>query len=141
VKQSRTRDEIVELGTIVARGGRPRVRRRRTTALAQQRANRLATELGRYPAVEGKISFAADTLIRRAHGGPLAAYMIRGGDTIAVTDLPKTDLFQQGRDGETLFHVVSSEVDLEAATVQLDVEGQTSRSDIILARLAAFSRQ
>jgi hypothetical protein len=111
-----------------------------TTSTASQLASRLATDQGGYPLVQGRLVIPATTIVKRASGSPLPAYMIRAGENVLVADLPKTDLFSQGRDGETLFHIVSSEASLEDGRVTLEIEGQTKRSDVLLARLAASTR-
>jgi hypothetical protein len=37
-------------------------------------------------------------------------------------------------------HIVSTEADVDAQTITLDVEGQTTSADVIFARLAAAAR-
>jgi hypothetical protein len=137
VKQGVSKDLVADAGDIVKRGRTKAVQRRKSRTAAQQLATRIAVEIGAYPPVEGTIVLPAEKLVRRATGSPLPAWMIRAGQNIAVTDFPKTDPLQQGRDGETLFHIVSTEADLEAGTVTLEVEGQLRRADVQLARLAA----
>jgi hypothetical protein len=65
---------------------------------------------------------------------------MRGGDNIVFPELPKTDVLLQGRDGETLFHIVDVELDVDANKITLTLEGQQRRTDVILARLAAATR-
>jgi hypothetical protein len=129
VKQGKTSDVLISPGFPM------------TSSSASQLAARLITDQGRYPLVQGKLVLPAMTMIRRASGSPLPAFMIRAGQNVVVSDLPKTDLFSQGRDGETLFHIVSTEADLASGNVTLEVEGQTRRSDVLLARLAAATRR
>ena len=82
----------------------------------------------------------ANTLIANAVGTRQPAALIRGGDNVLIPELPKSETTRQGRDGETLFHVAASTVDLSANTVTLELEGQQVRTDVILARLAAATR-
>ena len=128
VKQGQSSDVIVSPGFQM------------TSSSASQLAGKLVVDQGRYPLVQGRLVIPANKTIRRATGSPLPAFMIRGGDNIVVSDLPKTDLFSQGRDGETLFHIVSTETSLEEGSTTLEIEGQTRRSDVLLARLAAATR-
>jgi hypothetical protein len=110
-----------------------------TSTSADQLAGKLAAEQ-KHPLVHGRFVLPAMTMVRRAAGSPLPAFMIRGGENIVVPDLPKTDLFETGRDGETLFHIVATEASLETGEVTLEVEGYTRRTDVLLARLAAATR-
>jgi hypothetical protein len=111
-----------------------------TSLTASQLASRIVSDENNYPSVSGRLIIPAMNLIKQASGTPLPAYMIRAGQNLVVSDLPKTDLFAQGRDGETLFHIVSTNANLEQGQVVLEVEGQTKRSDVLLARLAAVTR-
>jgi hypothetical protein len=111
-----------------------------TTSTSSQLASRFVSDVGDYPAVQGRLVLPALAQVKRANGPSLPALQIRGGDNIVVTDLPKTELLGQGRDGETLFHIVSTDADLSTGLVTLTVEGQTSRMDVLLARLAAATR-
>ena len=128
VKQGQTSDVVVQPGFPM------------TSSTASQLGSKLITDQGGYPLVQGRLVIPATKTIKRASGTPLPAFMIRGGDNIVVSDLPKTDLFSQGRDGETLFHIVSTETSLEDGSTTLEIEGQTRRSDVLLARLAAATR-
>jgi hypothetical protein len=128
VKQGKTRDELVQVGFAM------------TNVTAAQLAARVAADHGSYPSASGRLILSLLKQVRRASGGVVPAYVIRGGENIAVTDLPKTDAFASGRDGETLFHVTDAEVDLDKQTVTLALEGQVRRSDVLLARLGAATR-
>jgi hypothetical protein len=111
-----------------------------TNVTAAQLAARVAADHGSYPSASGRLILSLLKQVRRASGGLVPAYVIRGGENIAITDLPKTDAFASGRDGETLFHVTDAEVDLDKQTVTLALEGQVRRSDVLLARLGAATR-
>jgi hypothetical protein len=128
VRQNKTKDMLVKPGFPM------------TTNTSAQLASTLATEVGQRPGVTGHVSLKATKMLANAVGAVRPAAMIRGGDNIVIPELPKTDPFLQGRDGETLFHVVSSDVDLTNGTVTLELEGQQSRQSVILARLAAATR-
>jgi hypothetical protein len=128
VRQGKTKDMLVQPGFPM------------TSNTSAQLASTLLTDVGQRPAVTGSLSIKATKILANAVGSARPAAMIRGGDNIYIPELPKTDPFLQGRDGETLFHVVSSDVDLTNGTVTLELEGQQSRQSVILARLAAVTR-
>lgn len=128
VKQAGTKDALVSPGFPM------------TSTSASQLATKLASETGKWPPVNGRIVLPAHTLVRNPAGTRQPAYTIRGGENILIADLPKSDVLQPGRDGETLFHIVSSDTDLQRGHVTLELEGQTRRADILLARLAAATR-
>lgn len=128
VKQSRTNDEIVQVSFPM------------TNVTASQLAARIAADHGSYPTANGRVVLPFGKTIQRANGAPCPSHLIRGGENISIRDLPKTDAFAVGRDGETTFHVVGVEADLDAQTVTLEIEGQIRRSDVLLARLAAKTR-
>lgn len=128
VKNGRTKDLLVRPGFPM------------TANTSAQLASRLAGDIGNWVPVQGTITLPATSQIARPGGMPGPAILIRGGDNILIADLPKTDIFQQGRDGETLFHIVSTECDLKAGTITLELEGQSTRTDVLLARLAAVTR-
>lgn len=128
VRQGKTKDVLVQPGFPM------------TSNTSAQLASTLATDVGQRPAVTASLSIKATRILANAVGDARPAAMIRGGDNIVIPDLPKTDPFLQGRDGETLFHVASSDVDLTNGTVTLELEGQQSRQSVILARLAAVTR-
>jgi hypothetical protein len=128
VRQGKTKDVLVQPGFPM------------TSNTSAQLASTLLTDVGQRPAVTGSLSIKATKILTNAVGSARPAAMIRGGDNIYIPELPKTDPFLQGRDGETLFHVVSSDVDLTNGTVTLELEGQQSRQSVILARLAAVTR-
>jgi hypothetical protein len=93
-----------------------------------------------FPLVTGQIVVPITKLLRNAVGTRLPAALIRAGQNILIPDLPKTEVLRGGRDGETLFHVVSVEADEAAGTVTLQLEGQSSAASVIAARLAAVTR-
>jgi len=128
VKQGKTKDVLVDPGFPM------------TSSSSSQLSSKLVNDQGRYPLVQGRLVLPATRVIKRAAGSPLPAFMIRAGENIVVADMPKTDLFSQGRDGETLFHIVSTEANLDDGSMTLEIEGQTRRSDVLLARLAAATR-
>jgi hypothetical protein len=111
-----------------------------TANTSAQLASRATDELGVRPSAAGRVVLSATRMIANAVGAAAPAMMIRAGDNIIFADLPKTELFQQGRDGETLFHIVGTEVDLTAGKVTLELEGQQSRLDVLMARLALVTR-
>jgi hypothetical protein len=128
VKQGKTKDLLVSPGFPM------------TPSTSGQLASKIAGDTGTYPPVQGRLVLPAMLPIKRANGPTLPAFQIRGGENILVSDLPKTDLFSSGRDGESLFHIVSTEADLDSGLVTLILEGQTRRSDVLLARLAEATR-
>ncbi len=111
-----------------------------TPASAAQLAAKLANTDNSWPAVTGTITLPADTPITHTQHGRRPAWQIRAGENIRIPDLPTTDIHTPGRDGETFFHIVTSDVSLQDNTVTLELEGQTRRGDILLARLAAATR-
>lgn len=127
VRQGRTRDLIVA-------APRPM-----TQVAAQQLADNIAAFVAGFPPVRGRIVISLERIVGRATGSAQPAYVIRAGDNISIPDLPKTgDLFQQGRDSETLFHIVGTDVDTRTGRVTLEIENQQARRlDVLLARLAA----
>lgn len=129
VKQAKTKD-------LVAPAGFPM-----TSDSASQLAAKLAADNGGYPTVTGRITLPVGMLARHAYHGPVSAMQIRAGENILVPDLPKTDPNLPGRDGETLFHIVSTDYDEGAQKIALEVEGFTKRGDQLLARLAAVTRR
>ena len=124
VKQGKTDDVLVSPGFQM------------TSSSSSQLASKFVGDVGNYPAIRGSLVLPALVPVKRANGPNLPALQIRGGDNILVSDLPKTDLFATGRDGETLFHIVSTQADLGSGLVTLEIEGQTRRMDVLLARLA-----
>jgi hypothetical protein len=128
VKQGKSQDVLVAPGFPM------------TSSTSAQLSSRLVTDQGSYPAIRGRLVLPAMLPVKRANGPSLPAFQIRSGENVLVSDLPKTDLFQSGRDGETLFHIIGTEAELETGRVVLEIEGQTRRSDILLARLAAATR-
>lgn len=111
-----------------------------TSNTATQLAAVTAAANGSYPPVTGRIVLPARQLIANAHGPAVPAFQIRAGCNIYVPDLPRDQLLIGGRDGQTLFHVATCEVDMVANTVTLELEGQGRQMDVILARLAAVTR-
>lgn len=111
-----------------------------TSRSASQLAQKLAQDLGNYPPVTGRVQLHCDRTIQHATRGPQPAWLIRAGENIRIADLPADNLMTTTRDGETLFHITNADVDLEQGTVTLELEGQTRRSDVLLARLAAATR-
>jgi hypothetical protein len=128
VKQGKTKDAL-------ASPGFPMI-----PSTSAQLASRIAGDIGTYPPVQGRLVLPAMRTVQRANGPALPAFQIRGGENVLVSDFPKSDLFTQGQDGETQFHVISTEADLDSGLVTLEIEGQTRRSDVLLARLAAATR-
>ncbi len=127
VKQGKTKDEAVSTSFSL------------TAAAAAQLAATLAADRGGYPPAHGEIILNANQQVRRRAGQPLPAWHMRAGTNILIPDLPRDDFISGGR-GQTLFHIVATDVDLEKGQVRLEVEGQTRRTDALLARLAAASR-
>lgn len=129
VNSGETRDLLLSPDTVM------------TDASALQLAQKVLSDYGKFPGVRGQIVLKARQGIDHATLGTLPAYLIRAGDNITVTDLPKTDILVEGRDGETQYHVTASDVDLIANTVTLQIEGQAVRADALLARLATATKQ
>ncbi|MCL4836461.1 MAG: hypothetical protein KJ058_00660, partial [Thermoanaerobaculia bacterium] len=111
-----------------------------TPASAAQLAAKIANTEHRWPAITGTITIPADTPITHAQHGKRPAWQIRAGENIRIPDLPATDVHAAGRDGETFFHIVTCDTSLADNTVTLELEGQTRRGDVLLARLAAATR-
>lgn len=128
VRQAKTKDLLVTPGFPM------------TANTSAQLAATIAADAGARPSVGGQCVLAADKLLTNAVGTARPAALIRGGDNIVFPELPKTDVLLQGRDGETLFHIASVELDVDANKITLTLEGQQRRTDVILARLAAATR-
>jgi hypothetical protein len=128
VKAGQTKDAVIQAPFLM------------TPTTSQQLATLLARIQGGYPPVSGTVTLATNKMVSRNGAGKAPAYLIRGGDNILIGDLRKSDPLVPGRDGETLFHVASSKVDIEQGTVDLEVESQDKRADLLLARLAAATR-
>jgi len=111
-----------------------------TTASALQLANKLATLVGSFPTVTGRLILPARKLVQHATNGPSEAFLVRAGDNITVPDLPKSDPLAVGRDGETHFHIASTDIDLAGGKITLEVEGGVKTIDALMARLSAATR-
>lgn len=110
-----------------------------TTNTSAQLASRLIRARGEQPFASGGCSLSYRTSVGRGDGGALPAFRIRAGENIKITGLPKTDPYNAGRDGETLFHIVSTQMTLDGS-VQLTLDSQEHAIDALLARLAAVTR-
>lgn len=128
VKQGKTKDATAQVSFPM------------TPNSAQQLASKLARDQGGYPPVQGKIVLPASAQVAHATGAPLPAFCIRAGENVTISDLPASVPLGYGRDGETLFHVVSTEANEKTGRVTLEVEGYHRRSSILLARLANATR-
>lgn len=129
VKTGVTRDQVVAPGFPM------------TAASAAQLAAKLVKDQGGYVPVRGRVTIPVDKVISNVVvQDPMPALYIRGGENLRIADLPSTDPFGAGRDGETLFHIISAEIDTDQGLITLDLEGLTRRQDVILARLAAATR-
>jgi hypothetical protein len=128
VKTNRTKDLLVAPGFSM------------TSASASQLAGKLVGDAASYPLIRGSITLPARALVSHTAHGAQPAWTLRAGENILIPDLPKTELTTSRRDGETLFHIVTCDVDLQQNRVQLTVEGQLNRADILLARLASVTR-
>lgn len=109
-----------------------------STNTAQQLASIVAGDDEQWLPVQGELVVPAAAILSR-RGSATPAYAIRAGDNVLIPDLPKSDLFAQGRDGETLFHIREAVADLEAGTVSLTLESQINVADVLLARLGAIT--
>lgn len=128
-KTSTIRDQVINSGFPM------------TAASATQLAQKLVTDQGGYVPIRGRVTIPVDKVISNVVvQDPMPALYIRGGENLRIADLPSTDPFGAGRDGETLFHIISAEIDTETGLITLDLEGLTRRQDVILARLAAATR-
>lgn len=111
-----------------------------TANTSAQLAARLAATRGQYPTVAGSISLPMMAMVDRVGGQQRPAAAIRAGENVLIPQLPKSDPFTQGRDGQTLFHIVSTSATAEDGTITLEVEGFTKTQDALMARLAAVTR-
>jgi hypothetical protein len=128
VKQSAAKDALTNAGFPM------------TANTSSQYATQLAAARGKYPPVIGRVVLPAARLVKNAVGSTQPAATIRAGRNLFISDLPKTEVFVAGRDGETLFHIASTEVNMEAGEITLELEGQGREIDVISARLAAATR-
>lgn len=128
VKAGIQRDQIMSAGQSM------------TGNTASQLSSRAIAETGAYPPVSGTVVLEAEHLVQNAVGQRQPAFTIRAGTNITIPDLPKSDYFSQGRDGETLFHISSTEADMATGRVTLTLEGQHSALDVLTARLATATR-
>jgi hypothetical protein len=128
VRQGVTKDQVVQAGFPM------------TSATATQLAARLAADYGAYPPITGRVVIPAERELVNNITGRVPAFYLRGGDNVVFPQLPDNDPFSQGRDGQTVFHINSAEVDLDSGNVTLELEGQTRSSDVLLARLAHVTR-
>lgn len=111
-----------------------------TTNTSAQLASRLNTNHGQFSFASGTCSLPMSTVIGRAVGvSGGVAINIRAGDNVKIFGLPKEDPFLLGRDGQTLFHVVSTSCDLNGE-ITLTLDSQDHAMDSLLARLAAVTR-
>jgi hypothetical protein len=127
VKQGRTRDLLVNPGVPM------------TANTSAQLAARIAGENGAFVTASGQIVLSSNHEIAGISRATALAAHIRPGCTVFVPELPAEDI-TGGRDGRTLLHVSSVEVDLNAGTVTLSVDSQSRSIDVLLARLAAVTR-
>jgi hypothetical protein len=112
-----------------------------TSNTAAQLATQIAASRGAYPPVTGRIELRASAMVHNAVAGfSVPAALIRGGANIVIPELPRDETLSQGRDGQTLFHVVATDTDLATGTVTLELETQAREIDLITARLAAATR-
>lgn len=95
-----------------------------------------------YPPVTGTLVLNATDLIRNTVGSNMPAAVMRAGANVYLPGMPRFDsaFAQRGRDGETLFHIVGTELDMETGLITLELEGQGRQIDVITARLAAATR-
>lgn len=124
VRQAKTKDLVVSGAAA-------------TSAEAAQVAALTAAAKGGWVPARGQIVLPLTAQIATADGRGAPAAQIRAGRTILLRGLAKDDLFAQGRDGQTLFHILSAETDGAEQTVTLELESQDIRADVQLARLAA----
>ena len=111
-----------------------------TSTTSAALASRLSADRGAWPPVTGTITLPILQPVAHASGPVRPAFLIRAGDNIRITDLPRSDYFTPGRDGETFFHISSVDIDIASGTAKLTLEGQTRTSDQLIARLAAVTR-
>lgn len=128
VRQARTKDEIVSAGFPM------------TSTSAHALARKLNGISGGAPPTTGRAVLRTDRVVAHAQLGKMPAWSIRAGENILIADLPVTQPLEGGLDGETLFHIVSADVNHEEGTVTLELDGQTRRADVLMARLAAATR-
>lgn len=110
-----------------------------TTNTSTQLSARLNSEHGQYPFSSGTCSLRCDAPVNFLGGGLMPAYLIRSGQNIKITGLPKDDPFNLGRDGQTLFHINSTTSTLDGE-MTLALDSESHAIDALLARLAAVTR-
>lgn len=111
-----------------------------TANTSAQLAARIAAERGLYPPVTGRVVLPANAQVKDDTGTSVPAFSIRAGRNVYIPDLPRDEILNRGRDGQTLFHVVTCEADMGAGTVTLELEGQGRQLEVIQARLAAATK-
>lgn len=111
-----------------------------TAVSAFRLAQRVAQDHGSVPSARGSVRLPASTLVDGVTGTPRPACHIRAGENVLIPELPKDEFAIEGRDGQTLFHVVSSETNMESEETKLELDGYTRSSEILMARLSAATR-
>jgi hypothetical protein len=109
-----------------------------TSATGSALASKISTDRGTLPVSNATITIPAGLMLNRKHGPTLPAYCIRAGENIRLAHAPSTKPFAQGRDGETLFHIVSTSCD--GTMVTLECDGYQPAGDILLARLVSATK-
>lgn len=110
-----------------------------TSNTATQLSARLNTEHGQYAFASGTCTLPCTAPVTSGNGGMFPAYLMRGGDNVKIVGLPKDDPFNIGRDGQTLFHISSTSVNL-AGEMTLALDSESHAIDSLLAKLAAVTR-
>lgn len=128
VKSGVTKDELLQAPVVM------------TSAGASQLATLTAADRGKFPVARGDITLPATKQVAHANGGSRPAMQIRAGENVVVPDAPSDFPSVAGRDGQTLFHVVSSETDMRSEVTKLTLDGYARTGDVLMARLAALTR-
>lgn len=112
-----------------------------TAASAFRLSERVAGDHGEIPSARGSVKLPPEAFVEGAGGGPARpALLIRAGENVLIPELPKETFDSAGRDGQTLFHVVSASTDMVKAETTLELDGYQRSSEILQARLAAATR-
>jgi len=111
-----------------------------TAASALRLAERVSGDHGSVPASRGTVRLAALTLVDGLAGQARPACYIRAGENVLIPELPKDEFAIEGRDGQTLFHVVASSTDMRKAETTLELDGYQRSSEILMARISAATR-
>lgn len=105
-------------------------------------AERMARDRGGAPVARGRLSIPALAEVDHVDGTRKPAMFLRGGDNVLIPDVPTDQFFQPtpGNDGQTLFHIRSTETDMSSGETSIELDAFAHSSDVIMARVAAVTR-